>query len=117
VALGACAVRRPFGESAFQLGPRRISSGNDRLFYVRSSNTTQNLDGEQAHRYITGNWRYVGLALDRTLLVKTSCFRAYAADGGASGGAGEELGLYWVNWEQLRGLPDHERAGERPIEV
>lgn len=34
-----------------------IRSGNDKIFYVRSGNSTQPLDSEQAHRYITNHWR------------------------------------------------------------
>jgi hypothetical protein len=33
-----------------------MSSGNDKVFYVRSGNSTQPLDSEQAHRYITSHW-------------------------------------------------------------
>jgi len=47
-----CALRVPAAAR-----PVWISSGNDRLFHVRSGNTTQNLDAEQAHRYIQSNWR------------------------------------------------------------
>ncbi len=36
--------------------PVWISRGNEKLFYVRSGNTTQGLDSEQAHRYIQGHW-------------------------------------------------------------
>jgi hypothetical protein len=36
--------------------PVWISSGNDKLLYVRSGNSTQPLDSEQAHRYVISHW-------------------------------------------------------------
>lgn len=30
--------------------------GNAKIFYVRSGNSTQLVDGEQAHRYISQHW-------------------------------------------------------------
>jgi len=47
-----CALRVPAAPR-----PVWISSGNDKVLYVRSGNSTQPLDGEQAHRYITSHWR------------------------------------------------------------
>jgi len=47
-----CALRVPAASR-----PVWISGGNDKLFFLRSGNTTQNLDAEQAHRYIKGHWR------------------------------------------------------------
>jgi predicted HTH transcriptional regulator len=47
-----CALRVPAAPRAVW-----ISSGNDKVLYVRSGNSTQPLDSEQAHRYITGHWR------------------------------------------------------------
>lgn len=47
-----CALRIPTAPRAVW-----ISSGNDRVLYVRSGNSTQPLNGEQAHRYISGHWR------------------------------------------------------------
>jgi predicted HTH transcriptional regulator len=47
-----CALRIPAGPRAVW-----IKIGNDKVLYVRSGNTTQPLDSEQAHRYITGHWR------------------------------------------------------------
>ena len=46
-----CALRIPAAPR-----PVWLNSGNERLFYVRSGNSTQPLDGEQAHRYITAHW-------------------------------------------------------------
>lgn len=34
-----------------------ITSGQDKAFYVRSGNTTQPLDPEQAHNYVAHHWR------------------------------------------------------------
>jgi len=47
-----CLVRVPASPR-----PVWISSGNDKILYVRNGNSTQPLDGEQAHRYITSHWR------------------------------------------------------------
>ena len=47
----ACPLRVPAAARAVW-----ISSGNDKVFYVRSCNSTQPLDSEQAHRYITSHW-------------------------------------------------------------
>lgn len=47
-----CALRVPAAPRAVW-----ISAGNDKVLYARSGNSTQPLDGEQAHRYITSHWR------------------------------------------------------------
>ena len=46
-----CALRIPAGPR-----PVWINNGNQKAFYVRSGNSTQPLDGEQAHRYISDHW-------------------------------------------------------------
>jgi hypothetical protein len=33
------------------------NEGKEKVFYVRSANTTQPLDSEEAHRYIMSHWR------------------------------------------------------------
>lgn len=47
-----CVIRVPAAPRAVW-----ISSANDKILYVRNGNSTQPLDGEQAHRYITSHWR------------------------------------------------------------
>ena len=47
-----CVIRVPVAPR-----PVWISSANDKILYVRNGNSTQPLDGEQAHRYITSHWR------------------------------------------------------------
>jgi hypothetical protein len=47
-----CALRVPAAARAVW-----VSSGNDKIFYVRSGNSTQPLNSEQAHCYITSHWR------------------------------------------------------------
>lgn len=51
-AIKVCALRIPGAPRAVW-----ISSGNDKKLYVRSGNSTQPLDSEQAHRYISDHWR------------------------------------------------------------
>jgi len=46
-----CALRVPAAPL-----PVWISNGNAKVFFVRSGNMTQPLDGEQAHRYIAQHW-------------------------------------------------------------
>jgi hypothetical protein len=46
-----CAVRVPAAPRAVWIG-----SGADKVLYVRSGNSTQPLDGEQAHLYISTHW-------------------------------------------------------------
>ena len=46
-----CALQVPVAPRAVW-----ISSGNDKVLYVRSGNSTQPLDSEQAHSYITSHW-------------------------------------------------------------
>lgn len=47
-----CALRIPAASR-----PIWLNSGNDRILFVRSGNSTQPLNGEQAHRYISSHWR------------------------------------------------------------
>ena len=47
-----CALRIPAAPQ-----PVWIKSGNDKILYARNGNSTQPLDSEQAHRYITHHWR------------------------------------------------------------
>ena len=47
-----CALRIPAAPQ-----PVWLKAGNDKVFYVRSGNSTQPLDSEQAYRYITNHWR------------------------------------------------------------
>ncbi len=47
-----CALRIPAAPR-----PVWVRSGNDRVLYIRSGNSTQPLDGEQAHQYISNHWR------------------------------------------------------------
>jgi hypothetical protein len=46
-----CALRVPNAPR-----PVWINVGNDKVLYVRSGNSTQPLDSEQAHRYVTSHW-------------------------------------------------------------
>jgi len=46
-----CALRIPAASH-----PVWTSNGNAKIFYVRSGNSTQPFDGEQAHRYISQHW-------------------------------------------------------------
>jgi predicted HTH transcriptional regulator len=46
-----CALRIPAAPRAVWL-----TAANDKVFYVRSGNTTQPLNGEEAHRYIAAHW-------------------------------------------------------------
>lgn len=46
-----CALRVPAAPH-----PVWVSSGQNKLFYVRSGNSTQPLDSEEAHRYISQHW-------------------------------------------------------------
>ena len=46
-----CAIRVPTAAR-----PVWISSGNDKVLYVRSGNSTQPLDSERAHQYVTEHW-------------------------------------------------------------
>jgi len=47
-----CALRIPAASRAVW-----IKTGNDKVLYVRSGNSTRPFDGEQAHSYITTHWR------------------------------------------------------------
>ncbi len=47
-----CVIRVPAAPRAVW-----ISSVNNKILYVRNGNSTQPLNGEQAHRYITSHWR------------------------------------------------------------
>lgn len=46
-----CALRIPTAPR-----PVSISNGHEKVLYVRSGNSTQPLDSEQAHRYISAHW-------------------------------------------------------------
>ena len=46
-----CALRFPAAPRAVW-----VKTGNDKVLYVRSGNSTRPFDGEQAHRYITAHW-------------------------------------------------------------
>jgi hypothetical protein len=46
-----CALRVPAAPRAVWIG-----SAADKVLYVRSGNSTQPLDGEQAHLYISTHW-------------------------------------------------------------
>jgi predicted HTH transcriptional regulator len=46
-----CALRIPAASRAVW-----IKTGNDKVLYVRSGNSTRPFDGEEAHSYITTHW-------------------------------------------------------------